>query len=107
MRWWSWFFSFYDSGFRQAQPAGKWSGVEGGHDVLDAGVVLHPVHGEVLAVTGLLEAAVRHFGREEDVGVNPDGTEVQVPAQAHGGSVVGGPDAGGQGVVDVVGQGHG
>ena len=51
------------------------------HDVLDAGVVLDAVHGEVLAVAGLLEASVRHFGGEEDVGVDPDGAEVQVAAQ--------------------------
>src|SRR5215468_3787125 len=36
--------------------------VERGHDVLDAGVVLEPVHGQVLAVAGVLEAAVRHLG---------------------------------------------
>src|SRR5215475_7120327 len=34
------------------------------HDVLDAGVVLEAVHGQVLAVTGVLEAAVRHLGHD-------------------------------------------
>src|SRR5688572_20778029 len=32
-----------------------------GHDVLDARVVLEAVHRQVLAVAGLLEAAVRHL----------------------------------------------
>ena len=39
--------------------------------------------------------------------VDPDGAEVQVTAQAHGPAVVGGPDAGGEGVVDVVRHLHG
>src|SRR5215471_8347186 len=34
------------------------------HDVLDPGVVLETVHGQVLAVSGALEAAVRHLGDE-------------------------------------------
>src|SRR5215207_6869086 len=31
------------------------------HDVLDTGVILQPVDGEVLAVAGVFEAAVRHL----------------------------------------------
>src|SRR6478735_10142227 len=89
-----------------SSTSGEWSGVEGGHHVLDARVVLHAVHGEVLAVAGLLEAAVRHFGGKQDVGVDPHGTEVQVTAQPHGSAVVGGPDTGRQGVVHVVGHGY-
>src|SRR5262245_18680184 len=42
-------------------------------DVLDARVLLHRVQRHVLAVAGLLEAAVRHLGRErEQVLVDPD-----------------------------------
>jgi Helix-turn-helix domain len=51
--------------------------VQRGHDVLDAGVVLEAVHGQVLAVAGLLEAAVRHLGHQRDVGVDPHAAEVQ------------------------------
>src|SRR4051794_29493760 len=75
------------------------SGVERAHHVLDAGVVLDAVHGQVLAVPGLLETTVRHFGGEENVGVDPNGAEVEVTAQAHRGAMVGRPDARGQGVV--------
>ena len=39
-------------------------GLDVGHDVLDARVLLEPVEGEVLAVTGVLETAVRHLGDE-------------------------------------------
>jgi hypothetical protein len=31
------------------------------HHMLDHGVVLHPIHAQVLAVAGLLEAAVGHL----------------------------------------------
>ena len=47
------------------------------HDVLDDRVVLEPVHREVLAVAGLLEAAVRHLGDERDVVVDPHAAEAQ------------------------------
>ena len=38
----------------------------GRHDVLDAGVVVEAVRREVLAVTRVLEAAVRHLGNERE-----------------------------------------
>src|SRR5688500_5194718 len=47
------------------------------HDVLDDRVVLEPVHRKVLAVAGLLEAAVRHLGDERDVVVDPHAAEPQ------------------------------
>src|SRR3954471_21888161 len=47
------------------------------HHVLDHGVVLDRVHREVLAVAGLLEAAVRHLRGERDVVVDPHGPEPQ------------------------------
>src|SRR5580704_14191057 len=48
-----------------------WSAADVAHDVLDAGVVLEAVHGQVLAVPGVLEPAVRHLGHDRDVGVDP------------------------------------
>ena len=53
------------------------SAVDVRHHVLDARVVLEPVHRQVLAVAAVLEAAVRHLGDERDVGVDPDAAEVQ------------------------------
>src|SRR5688572_9505227 len=48
-----------------------WSGeamsAQACHDVFDDRVVLAPVHREVLAVAGRLEAAVRHLGDERQV----------------------------------------
>src|ERR1700752_1381472 len=73
-----------------------------GHDVLDPGVVLEPVHREVLAVAGVLEAAVRHLGDERDVGVDPDAAEVEQPGHAHRPPVVAGPHARGEAVLDPV-----
>src|SRR6478752_6469070 len=73
------------------------------HDVLDPGVVLEPVHGEVLAVARVLEAAVRHLGDERDVGVDPDDAEVEALGHPHRAAVVLGPHAGGQAVLDAVG----
>src|SRR3954453_16401047 len=74
-----------------------------GHDVLDARVVLEAVHGQVLAVAGVLEAAVRHLRDERDVGVDPDHAEVELARHAERPRVVLGPDAGGQAVLDTVG----
>src|SRR4051812_42735762 len=45
-------------------PGRDASGVELDHHVLDAGVVLEAVLAEVLAVAGVLEAAVGHLGDE-------------------------------------------
>src|SRR4051794_11849532 len=75
---------------------------EVGHHVLDAGVVLEPVHRQVLPVAGVLEAAVRHLGHDRDVRVDPDAAEVELAGDPHGAAVVLGPDAGGQAVLDAV-----
>src|SRR4051812_25901447 len=69
-----------------------------GHDVLDHGVVLEGVHREVLAVAGLLEAAVRHLGDQRDVVVDPHAAEAQGGADAQGPADVAGPDRAGQAV---------
>src|SRR4028119_652584 len=74
-----------------------------GHDVLDAGVVLEAVHGEVLAVAGVLEPAVGHLGDDGDVRVDPDAPEVQPPAYPHRPPVILREDAGGEAVADAVG----
>src|SRR5919108_986695 len=53
------------------------SGVDVHHHVLDLGVVLERVHGQVLAVAGLLEAAVGHLRDQRDVVVDPHTAEAQ------------------------------
>ena len=57
----------------------RWSALEPvvDHHVLDPGVVLEPVHRQVLAVARVLEAAVRHLPDQRDVGVDPDAAEVE------------------------------
>src|SRR6476469_9411565 len=80
-----------------------WSFADVGHHVLDAGVVLQAVHREVLPVAGVLEAAVRHLRDERDVRVDPHRTEVEQPRHPHRPTVVLGPDAGGEAVLDAVG----
>src|SRR5215472_5910516 len=72
------------------------------HDVLDAGVVLEPVHGQVLAVPGVLEAAMGHLGHERNMGVDPDRPEVELPGHPHRPAVILRPHAGGQPVLDPV-----
>src|SRR5262249_3128543 len=81
--------------------------VERRHHVLDARVVLEPVHRQVLAVAGLLEAAVRHLGDQRDVGVDPDAAEVQPARHPHGPAVVGRPHRRRQAVLGPVGPLHG
>jgi len=71
--------------------------------VLDAGVVIKAIGREVLAVARVLEASVRHLSGQRDVGVDPDGPEVEELGEAHGPLVVIGPNRGSQPVLDVVG----
>ena len=47
------------------------------HHVLDPGVVLHAVQRQILAVAGVLVAAVGHLRLQGDVAVDPDAAEVQ------------------------------
>src|ERR1700733_1741390 len=65
------------TGGRRRPPLPQSRSVQRRHDVLDPGVVLEPVHGQVLAVTRVLEATVRHLGDQRDVGVDPHAAEVQ------------------------------
>src|SRR5215475_9265972 len=76
------------------------------HDVLDPGVVLESVYRQVLAVPGVLEPPMRHLGDERDMGVDPDGAEVQLPGHPHGPAMVPGPDARGQAVLHPVRPAH-
>jgi hypothetical protein len=45
--------------------------------VLDARVIFEAILREVLAIAGVTEATVRHFGCQRDVGVDPDATKVE------------------------------
>src|SRR5215212_6649332 len=76
------------------------------HDVLYAGVVFEAVHGEVLAVAGVLEAAVGHLTHDGDVSVDPHATIVQSAANPHRPPVVFGKDAGGEAVPHAIGPAH-
>jgi hypothetical protein len=64
--------------------------------MLHPGVVVEPIPGEVFAVAGCTESSVWHLGHKRDVGVDPHASEVELACEAIGGSVVAGPDTGGQ-----------
>src|ERR1700722_15784122 len=55
--------------------------VQAEHHVLDLGIVLQGIGGEVLAIAGLLEAAVRHLGHERQGIVPPNRPELELLAQ--------------------------
>src|SRR6185437_13330145 len=63
-----------------------------GHHVLDDRVVLERVDAQVLAVAGLLEAAVRHLRDERDVVVDPHAAEAQRARDAQRAPDVARPD---------------
>src|SRR6478735_11763900 len=94
--WWSGWAWSWSSGRRR-------SALDVGHDVLDAGVVLEPVHREVLAVPGLLVATVRHLRDQRDVGVDPHAAEVERLRHPHRPTEVLGPHRRREAVVDAVG----
>src|SRR5208283_1395016 len=68
-----------------------WSLLDRRHDVLDPGVVLEPVHRQVLAVARVLEPAMRHLGDERDVRVDPDAPEVEAFGHPHRSPVIASP----------------
>src|SRR6185436_20463483 len=68
---------------QSGSPSRSVSLTDRAHHVLDARVVLEPVHREVLAVAGVLEAAVRHLGHERDVAVDPHAAEVEPLRHSH------------------------
>src|SRR5690349_11493774 len=74
------------------------------HHVLDPGVVLQGVRREVLAVTRLLEPAVRHLRDQRDVRVDPYAAELERPRHADRPRVVGGEHARREPVGGVVGE---
>src|SRR5215212_10517287 len=63
------------------------------HHVLDARVILEPVHREVLAVARELVAAVGHLGHERDVAVDPHAAEVESLRHPQRAAMVLGPHA--------------
>ena len=66
-------------------------GVDIAHDMLDTGVILEAVIREILTVAASLEATMRHFSDDWNVGVNPDAAEVEGLGHAHGATMVAGP----------------
>src|SRR6266508_4532753 len=72
------------------------------HHMLDLRVVGERVNGQVLAVAGLLEAAVRHLGDKRNVVVDPDGPELELPGRVQCATDVARPDRGREAVTDVV-----
>ena len=60
--------------------------------MLDAGVILKAVIGEILAVSASLEAAMWHLGNDWDVGVDPDAAKVKGLGHTHRAAMVLGPD---------------
>ena len=60
--------------------------------MLDAGVILKTVVGEIFAVSAALKATVRHFGHDWDVGIDPDASEVKSLGHPHGSTMVLSPD---------------
>src|SRR4051812_30777037 len=71
--------------YRSISTAKRPTGMSGvvQHHVLDVGVVLTGVDRQVLAVPGLLVAAVRHLGHDRDVVVDPDAAELERLRDAH------------------------
>src|SRR5215213_8599504 len=90
-----------NSGMSRGQTLGPVS-VDLGHYVLDLGVVLQGIAGEILAVAGLLVAAVRHLADQRDVVVDPDGAELQLARRVQRAADVSCPDGRGEAVVDVI-----
>ena len=60
--------------------------------MLDAGVILKAVVGEILAVAASLKASMWHLGNDRDVGINPDASEVKGLGHTHRTGMVLGPD---------------
>src|SRR3954470_22566702 len=75
------------------------------HDVLDLRVVLERVHGQVLAVAGLLVAAVGHLAGQRDVVVDPHAAEPQPVGDAQRAADVARPHRGREAVGGAVGPG--
>src|SRR5215469_11710739 len=83
------------------------SGLDVAHHVLDAGVIVESVAGQVLAVAGVLEAAMWHLGRERYVRVDPDRAEVELARGPHCPAMIASPHARREAVLDSVGPAQG
>ena len=57
--------------------------VEVGHHVLDPGVILEAIGGQILAISRVLEATVRHLRRQGQVGVDPNGAKIKCLRESH------------------------
>src|SRR4029079_10945130 len=75
-----------------SRPSGGSASSDLEHHVLDDRVVLDRVHALVLAVTGLLEAAVRHLRDQREMVVDPDRPELDRLGDPHPLRDVAGPD---------------
>jgi hypothetical protein len=70
------------------------SAVEVSHYMLDSGVIFQPVERKIFAVSGMLEASMRHFSDERYVGIDPHAAEIKPLRHAHSPPMVRGPHAG-------------
>ena len=60
--------------------------------MLDSGVILETIAGEVFAITTALISTVRHLGHKWNVGIDPDAAEVEGLRHSHRSAMVLGPD---------------
>ena len=74
--------------------------------MLDAGVILKAIAGEILAISTALETAMWHLRHQWDVGINPDTSEVKGLSHPHCASMVFGPDRRCQAVIHAIGHRH-
>src|SRR3954468_18523086 len=92
----------YGATVRRRSPIRQHS-VELRDHVLDLGVLLHRVRGHVLAVAGLLVAAVRHLaGDRDEVVVDPHRAELQLARGVQRPADVARPDRRGEPVAHAV-----
>ena len=60
--------------------------------MLDAGVILKAIAGEILAISAALETTMWHLRHQWDVGINPHTSKVKGLGHAHRTGMVLGPD---------------
>ena len=66
--------------------------VDIGHHMLDTGVILKAIAGEVFAVAAALISTMRHLSDKRNMRIDPDATEVEGLCHSHRSAVVLGPD---------------
>jgi hypothetical protein len=87
------------------KPLMRGSGKMRDHHVAHGGVVLQRVGRHVLAVAGLLDAAMRHLVGQHEVGVDPGAAVLQPRGRGHRAADILGPHRRGEAVVAVIGPG--